>query len=197
RFPRRKAMRPLRSGAAALAFLLAALRPAAADERILGFISDVAVERNGDLEVTETIRVRAEGRGIRRGIVRDFPTTYDRRDGTRVVVGFHVEEVRRDGVPERFTTEPMANGVRTRIGQPDFLLTTGPHEYVIRYRTTRQIGFFADYDELYWNATGNGWTFPIDMAEARITLPAQVPFRQSAFYTGPQGAQGRDATIVE
>ena len=68
---------------------------------------------------------------------------------------------------------------------------------MIRYRTTRQIGFFRDYDELYWNATGNGWTFAIDVAEARITLPEAVPFRQTAFYTGPQGAQGKDATVVE
>ena len=71
------------------------------------------------------------------------------------------------------------------------------HEYVIRYRTTRQIGFYPDFDELYWNATGNGWDFPIDQAEARISLPERVPFRQSAFYTGPQGSQGRDATVVE
>ena len=35
------------------------------------------------------------------------------------------------------------------------------------------------------------------MAEARITLPEQVPFRQTAFYTGAQGARGKDATIVE
>ena len=49
--------------------------------------------------------------------------------------------------------------MRVRIGSADRLLSTGRHEYVIRYRTTRQIGFFADYDELYWNATGTGWTF--------------------------------------
>ena len=81
--------------------------------------------------------------------------------------------------------------MRVRIGSADRLLSTGRHEYVIRYRTTRQIGFFADYDELYWNATGTGWTFPIDQAEARITLPEAVPFRQTAFYTGPQGARGQ------
>ena len=52
---------------------------------------------------------------------------------------------------------------------------------------------FPDYDELYWNATGTGWTFPIDVAEARINLPEQAPFKQTAIYTGPQGAtrQGR------
>src|SRR4029077_19826016 len=108
-----------------------------------------------------------------------------------------VESVRRDGAPETFVTENRANGVRIRIGQTDQTLSTGLHEFVIQYRTTRQIGFFADYDELYWNATGTGWTFAIDVAEARITLPQAVPFRQSAFYTGPQGARGQDAAIVE
>ena len=68
---------------------------------------------------------------------------------------------------------------------------------MIRYRTTRQIGFFEKFDELYWNATGTGWTFPIDVAEARITLPETVDFTQTAIYTGPQGATGKNATIVE
>src|SRR5262249_51361478 len=42
-----------------------------------------------------------------------------------------------------------------------------------------------------------GWTFPIDVAEARITLPEAVPIRQNAIYTGPQGARGSDAVVVE
>jgi uncharacterized membrane protein YgcG len=187
-------MRPI---AIALLVVVAAFSPARAVERILRFVSDVEVQSNGDLAVTETIRVQAEGNQIRRGILRDFPTTYARPDGSRVVVGFDVTSVTRDGASEAWTTEGMANGVRVRIGRADVTLSTGPHDYVIHYRTTRQIGFFADYDELYWNATGTGWTFAIDSAEARITLPQAVPFRQSAFYTGPQGARGRDAAIVE
>src|SRR4029077_7191432 len=107
-----------------------------------------------------------------------------------------VESVRRDGAPETFVTENRANGVRIRIGQTDQTLSTGLHEFVIQYRTTRQIGFFTDFDELYWNATGTGWTFAIDVAEARITLPDAVPFTQAAFYTGPQGARGQDAACV-
>jgi uncharacterized membrane protein YgcG len=187
----------MRRAAIALLLLLAALAPAAAAERILQFVSDAVVERNGDVSVTETIRVEAEGREIRRGILRDFPTIYTGRDGARVEVSFDVQSVTRDGAPESVVTEQLANGVRLRIGSADRVLTTGPHAYVIRYRTTRQIGFFADYDELYWNATGTGWTFTIEQAEARITLPERVPFRQSAFYTGPQGAQGKDAAVVE
>src|SRR5262245_5022396 len=195
--PRGQVMTALARLALAIALVLAALDPAAAVERILRFVSDVTVEQNGDLAVTETIAVQAEGNQIRRGILRDFPTTYRRRDGARVVVDFDVQSVTRDGAPEAWTTEHLSNGVRVRIGSADRMIGNGRHEYVIRYRTNRQIGFFADYDELYWNATGTGWTFAIDEAEARITLPEAVPFRQSAFYTGPQDARGQDARIVE
>src|ERR1700731_1292222 len=182
-------MQMMRRMAIALVVAVLASGPAQAVERILRFVSDVEVERNGDLAVTETIRVQAEGNQIRRGILRDFPTTYARPDGARVVVGFDVKSVTRDGADESWTTEALPNGVRVRIGRAEVSLATGEHEYVIRYRTTRQLGFFADYDELYWNATGTGWTFAIDSAEARITLPQPVPFRQTAFYTGPQRAR--------
>jgi uncharacterized membrane protein YgcG len=181
----------------ALLVFVAALVPARAEERIARFISDVHVQRNGDLLVTETIQIWAEGRQIKRGILRDFPTIYHRTDGSRVEVGFVVESVTRDGFYEEFATEKMANGVRVRIGSAGRTVNTGLHEYVIRYRATRQIGFFDSYDELYWNATGNGWTFPIEVAEARINLPDKVEFKQIAFYTGAQGATGKDATIVE
>ena len=55
--------------------------------------------------------------------------------------------------------------------RPRHEVAVGAHEYVIRYRATREIGRFADFDEIYWNVTGNGWIFPIDEAMARIRLP--------------------------
>jgi uncharacterized membrane protein YgcG len=190
-------MNALLRTAFAVAILVTASAPAFAVERILHFISDVRVEKNSDLLVTETIRVQAEGREIRRGILRDFPTRYAGRDGRRVEVGFEVLSVTRDGRPENYSIEGLSNGVRVRIGSGDRTVPMGPNTYVIRYRTTRQIGFFDTFDELYWNATGTGWTFPIDVAEARITLPEPVNFTRTAIYTGPQGAKGTDARIVE
>lgn len=183
--------------ALACAALAATTAPSLAVERILQFISDVRVERNGDLLVNETIRVQAEGREIRRGILRDFPTRYAGRDGRRVEVGFEVLSVTRNGSPENYSTEGLSNGVRVRIGSADRNVPLGPNTYVIAYRTTRQIGFFDTFDELYWNATGTGWTMPIDAAEARIRLPEAVNFMQTAVYTGPQGANGKDAQVVE
>src|SRR6516164_3165767 len=168
----------LRRASLALVLLLVWIAPALASERIVLFISDADVERNGDLLVTETIRVYAEGDQIKHGIFRDFPTNYTRPDGTRVRVGFDVLSVKRDGASEPFETERVGNGVRVRIGKADTMLSEGDHDYEIRYRTSRQIGFFDDYDELYWNATGNGWPFAIDTAEARIHLPEAVRFMQ-------------------
>jgi uncharacterized membrane protein YgcG len=177
---------------------LALLWPAAAsaDERILHFLSDVSVQADGSLDVTETIRVRSEGVRIIRGIQRDFPTRYRNRLGGEVRVGFEMIGVQRDGRDEPWKTAAEGNGIRVRIGDPEIHLVPGEHVYAIRYRTTRQIGFFADFDELYWNATGTGWDFPIDVAEARIQLPRPVHFGNRAVYTGAQGATAANAGIV-
>jgi uncharacterized membrane protein YgcG len=191
------ALRP-RLALLAAAFLFAA--PAstqdANDERLLSFSSDVAVQRDAGLEVTETIRIRAEGDEFRHGLERDFPTRYE-TEGRQVRVGFAVESVERDGHKEPWKTESIENGVRVRIGSANVLLEHGEHVYTLHYRTTHQLGFFPKYDELYWNATGNGWRFPIDAAEARIRLPQAVPFVQHAFYTGAQGAKGTDAEVAD
>ena len=171
--------------------LLLAL-PLAAQERILSYDSEVYVRADGGLEVTERIAVRAEGNSIRRGIYRDFPTRYKDRYGNRVVVGFQMLEVLRDGKPEPWFLEKKSNGVLINTGNDDFLPTPAEFNYTLRYRTTRQLGFFADHDELYWNAIGNGWEFPIERGSVEVRLPSPVPADQIRVegYTGAQGQQG-------
>jgi uncharacterized membrane protein YgcG len=187
-------MRRLLRCIAVLAVLAAA--PALAQERVTNFVSDVRVETSGTLDVIETISVVSEGDEIKRGIQRDFPTQYRNGIGRIVTVGFDVVDVARDGHSEPYQLIRMSNGQRVRIGDADALLPPGNHVFRLHYRTTRQIGFFRDFDELYWNATGTGWTFPIQRAEARITLPSAVPFGKRAVYTGAQGATNQDAEVV-
>jgi hypothetical protein len=164
-------------------------------ERIISFVSDISVNRDASLDVTETIRVMAEGRDINHGIYRDFPTRYE-RGGRRVRVGFEVLSVERDGRPERFSPEGIGNGVRVKMGSADVTVPPGEHTYVLRYRTTHQVGFFPDRDELYWNVTGNDWMFPIDSAEVRIRLPQPVQWGERSVYTGEQGSTARDGRVV-
>ena len=180
---------------AALLFVLAPVA-AQADERILSFDSQVAVQKDGSVDVTETIRVRAENVSINRGIFRDFPTRYDSPRGKRVRVGFELISTERDGQREPSRVERLSNGVRIRIGDPDVVIPVGEHVYRIRYKATRELGYFDGYDELYWNATGHGWAFPIDRASATITLPSPVRFGQRASYTGPYGTRTTSATVT-
>ena len=166
-----------------------------ADERILDYQSDILIRADGDLVVTETIQVRAEGEKIRRGIFRDFPTDYKDRRGNHYRVELKILDVKRNGTPEPFHTEKRANGVRIYIGSKSSLLDQGVHTYQLRYQTSRQLGFFESFDELYWNVTGNGWVFPIDRAGARVELPETVNDWDllTSVYTGPQGAKDQNA----
>ncbi len=180
----------------ALAALAAAASPAAAEERITSYVSDVAIQPDSALEVTETIDVRSEGNQIRHGIYRDFPTLYSGRSGARVRVGFTFKGAELDGRPAPAKVEPLSNGVRMKIGSADTELAPGNHRFVIHYRTTRQVGRFADYDELYWNVTGNGWAFPIEVAEATIRLPSPAEFSRPSAYTGSEGSTEHDAQVI-
>jgi uncharacterized membrane protein YgcG len=166
--------------------------PAHLQEKILRFQSLVQVHADATLTVTETLKVQSAQGQIRRGIVRDFPTIYRDKSGQTRKVGFQVLEVLRDGKQEPYHLGSATNGVKVYIGRKDVLLPPGVYEYTIKYRTDRQLGFFPNYDELYWNATGHAWTLPISSAQAVIELPPGAKIMQYSAYTGRVGAQGRD-----
>jgi len=177
-----------------LLFFALALGQAQASERILSFHSDIQVLQSGAMIVEEHIRVQAEGEKIRRGIYRDFPTDYKDRLGNRYRVGFELLGVTRDGHDEPHHTEKISNGVRIYAGQSNVSLKPGEYQYTFRYRTDRQLGFFKQRDELYWNVTGNSWDFPIDQASARVRLPDGITESDIRVdgYTGPEGSKAKD-----
>ena len=180
-----------------LAALVLAVHPviasgARAAEVIERFDSQIDVAPNGKLTVTETIRVRAEGREIKRGIYRDFPLTFlNDQDRSRQVT-FKLIDVTRDNRPEPHFTKRNAAGIRIYAGEENTFLQPGAYTYRFRYRTGRQIRFLADHDELFWNVTGNEWAFPIQSATVTIRLPQEAaPVRWTA-YTGSFGERGND-----
>ena len=167
---------------------------AVAQERILSYDTDINVSDDGSMLVRETIKVHAEGQQIRHGIYRDFPTEYKDPLGIATRVPFEIVSVKRDGAEEPYHTGTWQQGVRIYIGARLGSLPPGDHTYELTYSTARQIRFFDDHDELYWNVTGNEWAFPIEHASARVMLPASIPRKkvETYAYTGPKGYQGRD-----
>jgi hypothetical protein len=148
--------------------------PAEAYEKIISFHSHIKVHEDGSMTVKETIRINSGGDRIRHGIYRDFPVRYSDRAGNRYVVGFAVREVLRDGKPEHYHIDNRSNGKRVYIGRKDALISPGEYVYTLIYTTDHQLGFFKDFDELYWNVTGNGWEFMIDEATAAVELPGDA-----------------------
>ena len=163
-------------------------------ERILNFTSYIQISSDGSMTVTENITVYASGNKIKRGIYRDFPTRYKARHGNSIKVGFKVLEVLRDDQPEAYHLKTISNGIRVYIGHKNRMLQPGEYTYILTYHTNRQLGFFKQFDELYWNVTGNGWSFPIERAEAIVKLPSDAEALDYAGYTGPQGSRGRNFT---
>ncbi|EFL51960.1 Protein of unknown function DUF2207, membrane [Solidesulfovibrio fructosivorans JJ]] len=183
--------------AAILTFFAAGVTVARADtpsERILSFDSRIVIAPDAALTVTETIEAQTAGKTIRHGLVREFPTRYRAPGGKTVTVGFKVLSVSRDGHKEAYHIRDVSNGKKVYMGQKDALLPPGRHTYVLTYRTDGQVGQFPEFDELYWNVTGNGWRLPIDAATAAIVLPEGATVTRYAAYTGRQGKKGRDYT---
>jgi uncharacterized membrane protein YgcG len=173
----------------ALCFLLISL-PALSAEVIHHFHADIAVQIDGSIRVTETIVVTAEGKQIKRGIYREFPTRYKDKLGNTVNTSFDIVSVLRDGYKESFHTEKMANGTRLYIGKSNVFLNKGQYTYQIHYISQYQLGFFENQDELYWNVTGNDWSFPIQHASTRIVLPQHFSPSEitTASYQGRMGS---------
>ena len=122
---------------------------ATALEKIISFDSEIWIQKDGSLKVRETISVEAEGNRIKRGIYRDFPTSYKSARGVRTTTTFDVQSVRRDGQPENWFTEDRINGVRFYVGNKAIFLKPGRYVYEITYSTDRQLGYFDGFDELY------------------------------------------------
>ena len=170
--------------------LLCGATTAFAAEVIHSFDSTVRVAKDGELTVTEAIRVEAEGREIRHGIYRDFPLTFKDADGKVREVDFKLLGVERDGRPERYSTTRQHGVIRIYAGSKDVDVPRGEHTYVFRYRTGRQIRWFDGRPELNWNVTGNFWNFPILAVNYNLELAGGArPLRWTA-YTGRLGARG-------
>ena len=155
--------------------------PASAAEVIKDFHADVYVREDGSVTVCERITVNREGWKIKRGIYRDLPETKG--------VVYSVVSVKRDGKKEPYFTESTGRFYRINTGSDEYLPRDGLYTFEITYQASNVILGFKDYDEIYWNVTGNGWAFPIERASAKVFLPEGAKVIQSASYTGFAGSK--------
>ncbi len=162
------------------------------DEKILNYDTQIEVNENRSITVTEYIEVQVASDQIKRGITRNLPTSRNLADKS-VRLNYKILEVEKDGEPEPYHSEKGADLV-LYLGSRDVLLDPGVYTYKIKYQVPDQIAFFEDYDEIYWNAIGNDVRFAVEQASCRVRMPAEARIVSEAAYVGNYGAQERAYT---
>lgn len=163
-------------------------------ERIIDFHSKIIVDTTSKITVTENIKVKAYNAQIQRGIFRSLPTRRNIQEKS-FYVKYKIISIKRDGKKEPYHTVYENNNYVVYIGDEEVYLNPGIYQYEITYETYRQIGYFDDFDELYWNVTGNYWLFPIENATGEIQLPEGAQMIQNACYTGQYSSDTRDCQV--
>ncbi len=173
--------------------LVGNLNVKSAVERILSYNVDIIVDTNSTLTITEKIKVNALGQSIQRGIFRSLPLKRNVNNNV-LFVKYKVLSVKKNGVEEPYHTTNNLDDTKIYIGDEDVWLTPDVYEYEIKYETYRQIGYFENFDELYWNVCGTEWAFSIDTINATVHLPEGAEILQNACYTGALGSTEKDCS---
>jgi hypothetical protein len=161
-------------------------------ERIISFNSLIRVHTDAGITVSEEIKVYAGGNEIQRGIYRSLPIRYSDNLNNNYNARYEILAVLRDGKEEPYHVEYEGDFMNIYIGEESVFLTPGEYTYTISYFSPRQVRFFENYDELYWNVTGNQWAFMIEQASVTVKMPYPTTVIQQSAYTGLFGDQGQD-----
>ncbi|HWO36396.1 MAG TPA: DUF2207 domain-containing protein [Candidatus Acidoferrum sp.] len=176
-----------------LATILALAAPAAAKSwRISNFQDTITVNNDGSALVNETISLVFVGEW--HGIHRTIPIEYPGPDGTNYQLFIDIKSITDEhGAKLKYDSSTSGAARDLKIYIPNAVDATRTVD--IAYRVRNATRFFDQYDEFFWNVTGNDWPVPIDRATASVHFPdsASGSLRAQAF-TGVYGSTERDAT---
>lgn len=181
-------------------------------ECIEEFHSDIAIDSIGNILVTEHITIVSTLNEFRHGIFRQIPLFYEYK-GKNILNNIKILEVTKDGEAVDFTVnlpeliykdinltniylyilsldqKASSAMLDIKIGNGSENINGGINKYKITYSVDKAIRFFDNFDELYWNVTGNYWNFKILKASATIHLPKTSKTIQNYCYTGEMGSK--------
>lgn len=159
---------------------------------ITRFDATIRVEESGWIGVREQIEVHFTGSW--NGIFRTIPIEY------RTPQGFSYRLVLEDiavtgpgGEPYEFWTSRQGQYKKLKIRVPG--ANDATRTVVVSYRVPNALKYWDDYDELYWNVTGDEWPVPIQAASAFVILPESVTGTRTALWTGGYGSVEKAASV--
>lgn len=155
-------------------------------EKIYLFDVKIDVQTNGKIKVTENITNNVRYDQKKEKLFREIP----------IALTGKVEDISltMNGEKYPFSTEKYAQNFRINFGNSDYT-NTGMNTYTFTYTFTGAIKSLKDYDELYWNVTGNYWDLNIDKVRVQVVFPENVNIQKDkiSFYTGKEGQESKIA----
>jgi uncharacterized membrane protein YgcG len=128
------------------------------------------INSDGSVDITERIDY-STGPLEKHGIFRELPLVYDGSFGKFKLKARNISVTDDAGVPVEYSVK-KGGTLRFKIGDADKTFT-GEKIYVLKYSISRPIKTFDEYDEFYWNVTGNNWNYPI--LQTSIRIESSVP----------------------
>ena len=160
---------------------------------------DVAMEvnKNGNVEITETIVYNFKDL-LKHGIYRDVKTVFVNLDGIKLETPLKLVSITNENGEEyKYTKSRYNDHIRLKIGDAD-LNVTGLKTYVIKYQLTGVIESFSDHDEIFYNVIGTEWTVPIKEARFSATLPIdKIQVIESICFTGSFGSSESNCAVAD
>ncbi len=184
----------MRTGVAFLLVLAGWATPATAQRSysIDRFDAVIEVQRDGSIQVTETITARFVG--TYNGIYRTIPVAYHTPQGFNWTLGLNLQSAADgEGRPLRVESSRERHYIKFKVWVPG--ASDATRTVVLRYRATNGLRYFEDHDELYWNVTGDEWDVGLAAASARIELPAGAAGVRAIAFNGAYGSTAQDAKV--
>jgi len=164
------------------------------DWYIKDFNSQIVVNKNSTLDITEVITADCGNVVGKHGIFRILPTSVT--IGT-TKISTPVEPISitdQNGRALQYTVTQDANTVTWKIGDPNATVQ-GVNIYKIHYLVKNVIRFGnPQFDELYWNLNGNYWDLQTDHFTASIIFPQEINSQNTTvdYYAGSLGSKNKN-----
>ncbi len=168
-----------------------------ASDEIKRFNVDIFLDKSGWIRVEEDIKYDFKNT-YRHGIFREIPYKY-KKGINNYNLRINILDVRdENGNSYKYKVKRENGKIHIKIGDPKKTIT-GINTYVIEYSAENAILFLENYDEFYWNATGNDWwNIPILKSRAKVYLDSAVPEEtKTQCFTGETGSKNQNCEIVK
>jgi uncharacterized membrane protein YgcG len=157
---------------------------AGGQERIVRYLVRIAIHFDGSVLMTEQIAYDFGG-DRRHGVFRDIPVLYPYSHRFDRYLAVAVRSVTLDAGPVPYSVSSQDGSSDIKVGDPDHTIS-GLHVYALTYLVKGAMSVAGGFDQLSWNAIGDEWAVPIEMARVVVSDPV-APLAVTCL-TGPYGS---------